>query len=77
MFLLMFVHQMDDCPVGLYSTAEEAVAAARSRNIEEGLTLREHSVLESDASTPLGFAVVEFDERGYPSNRTVVKWIDE
>lgn len=75
-FLLLFVHEMDDCPIALFANRAACEEYAAERLIEPGLTPHEHSVLDTDASTPLGFAMVEF-ANGRPVARTLLKWKDE
>ena len=75
-FLLLLVHEMDDCPIGLYATAYDCRRAARVRHVVDGLTEAERAVIETDASTPLGFVMVEF-VGGLPIARKILKWKDE
>jgi len=75
-FLLLLVHEMDDCPIGLYATADDCRTAAKSRHISNGLTEFERNVIETDASTPLGFVMIEF-HNGVPIARKILKWKDE
>lgn len=75
-FILLLVHEMDDVPVGLFYTRQACIESARFRSIDNGLTDHEREVANTDASTPLGFVMVEF-HNGRPIRRTVIKWKDE
>jgi hypothetical protein len=74
-FLLLLVHEMDDCPIGLYDSPMECRNAAKERRIESGLDYLERAVLDTDASTPLGFVMIQF-AKGKPITRTILKWKD-
>lgn len=74
-YLLIFVYEMDDFPIGLYATKREAVEAGKSREIDAGLTAEEKGVFLTSATTPLGLSVVEF-KVGRPVSRTIVKWCE-
>lgn len=75
-YLLLLVHEMDDCPIGLYFTREGCLYAAKNRDISQGLYLEEAEILETDASTPVGLMMIEF-VGGVPVKREVLKWVDE
>lgn len=74
-YLLLLVHEMDDCPIGLFVSRPGALKAAKSRRIEDGLTVGERAVLGTDASTPLGFVIIQF-HNGEPLTREIVAWKD-
>lgn len=75
-FLLMLIHEMDDCPIGLYATRDECLDAAGERRIDWGLSNDEAEILQTDASTPMGLVAIEFCD-GWPVKREVVAWIGE
>lgn len=75
-FLLLLVHEMDDCPIGLYATRGECLCAADERRIENGLSRKEAEILQTDASTPMGLEMVEFCD-GILIKREIVAWIGE
>lgn len=67
---------MDDCPIGLFYTRAACIDECKYRDIHYGLIQQERDVLNTDASTPLGFVMVEF-VGGKPVKRTIIKWKDE
>jgi len=75
-FLLLLVHEMDDVPIGLFSTMYECRHIAKERSVTDGLTADERRAIETDAITPLGFVMVEFFD-GLPIARKILKWKDE
>ena len=75
-FLLLLVHEMDAVPIGLFYTRAACVDETKFRSIADGLTHQEREVAQTDASTPLGFVMVDF-VGGKPTKRAVLKWKDE
>ena len=74
-YLLVLVHEMDDCPIRLFATRAKCVAYAESRDVAAGLTTPEREVLQTDASTQLGLVMITFFD-GFPVKREVLKWIE-
>jgi hypothetical protein len=76
-YLLLFVFEMDDFPVGLFSSREEMLAAVEARRdkITDGLTEKERECFCIDASAPLGFTAIEF-VNGLPVSREVIAWVE-
>jgi hypothetical protein len=67
-FLVLFVHTMDDIPIGLFSTHAEAVAFG----MDQPRNLEVPRWWPADCSTPVHVAVVEFID-GKPNAYVIIK----
>ena len=75
MFLVVLRHAMDDLPIRLFETMDDAVAFAR--RVKGTPTARIRRVFECDGSTPCSVAVVEFSAPGDPVRMDTVKWFGD
>lgn len=73
-FLVVLVHTMDDLPVGLFATRQEAVEYADAH--PEMPTEAELDVFPTDCSTPCNLSVVEF-RGGMPVKIELIRLLDE
>lgn len=73
-FLVIWRHGMDDVPISFHATEAEAVKAAETTLITEGYTTA--AILGIDCSTPVCFAVVEFQD-GVPTRMFVTPRHDD
>lgn len=71
MYLVLLRHTIDDLPVRLCATRDEAVAAASALSWEPDDRVRE--TFSTDCSTPCAIAIVEFDEQGRPASLDTVR----
>ena len=73
-FLVMWRHTMDDIPIGLYQTKEDATIAAETTSFETGYAIAAR--LDIDASTPVCFCCVAFED-GAPTELFIVPRADD
>jgi hypothetical protein len=69
-FLVMLSCTIDDVPIRLCATEEEALTSLVGRNFEDGLTAEEEAAWGLDQSGPVCFAIIEF-RNGVPVSRKV------
>lgn len=75
MYLVVLRHTMDDLPVRLCKTREEAELAASRLAWEPNAA--ERNVFHTDCSTPTSIAIVAYDGHGLPRTMDVVRTFDE
>lgn len=73
-YLVVWRHHMDDVPVGLFSTKESAMEAAKKMSFRTGYAAAKK--LDIDCRTPVCFAVIGFDN-GKPTEMFVVDRPDD
>ena len=74
-FVLMLRHNMDDVPIGLFSTYAKALEAAAKRK-NWFLTAKEENIFNCAPSTPIVMAIVEF-KSGVPVKNTIVRFHED
>ena len=73
-YLVVWRHTMDDVPVGLYATEQDAIKAAKTMTWTQGYAAARR--MDIDCSTPVCFAYAAF-ENGVATAFTVVDRKDD
>ena len=73
-FVVIWRHNMDDVPVGLFKTEKEALAAAKKISLRSAYAVAKK--LDIDCRTPVCFAVVAFKD-GRPAGMTIIDRPDD
>ncbi len=75
-FLVVCRHTMDDIPIHLCESREEALVRAGALDVDS----EEHPInpeyWDTDASTPCSVAIIEFNDAGIPVKIEVVRSFD-
>lgn len=75
MYLVVLQHSMDDIPLGLYDTKDEAIAKASRSSWYPSSQLQERLNL-SDCTTPYLMSIVTF-KNGQPISREIIRSYEE